>query len=64
MKMELIGGSETSTFKTQAPGKYPKENILLVGVTDVLEQLVAFTFRIKKIVFYVAHNFDFSELLN
>jgi hypothetical protein len=29
-----------------------------------LEQLVAFTFRIKKIVFYVAHNFDFSELLN
>ena len=28
MKMELIEGSETSNFKTQTPGKYPKENIL------------------------------------
>jgi len=28
MKMELIEGSETSAFKTQTPGKYPKENIL------------------------------------
>ena len=28
MKMELIEGSETSVFKTQTPGNYPKENIL------------------------------------
>jgi hypothetical protein len=28
MKMEPIEGSETSVFKTQTPGKYPKENIL------------------------------------
>jgi hypothetical protein len=28
MKMEPIEGSETSDFKTQKPGKYPKENIL------------------------------------
>jgi hypothetical protein len=28
MKMEPIEGSETSGFKTQTPGKYPKENIL------------------------------------
>jgi len=28
MKMEAIEGSETSAFKTQKPGKYPKENIL------------------------------------
>ena len=28
MKMEPIEGSETSDFKTQTPGKYPKENIL------------------------------------
>ena len=28
MMMEPIEGSETSAFKTQAPGKYPKENIL------------------------------------
>jgi len=28
MKMEPIEGSETSAFKTQTPGKYPKENIL------------------------------------
>jgi len=28
MKMEPIVGSETSAFKTQTPGKYPKENIL------------------------------------
>jgi len=28
MKMEPIKGSETSAFKTQTPGKYPKENIL------------------------------------
>jgi hypothetical protein len=27
-KMEPIGGSETSDFKPQTPGKYPKENIL------------------------------------
>jgi hypothetical protein len=27
MKMEPIEGSETSAFKTQTPGKYPKENI-------------------------------------
>ena len=27
--MEPIEGSETSAFKTQTPGKYPKENILL-----------------------------------
>ena len=26
--MELIEGSETSAFKPQTPGKYPKENIL------------------------------------
>ena len=26
--MEPIEGSETSAFKTQTPGKYPKENIL------------------------------------
>jgi len=26
--MEQIEGSETSDFKTQTPGKYPKENIL------------------------------------
>ena len=28
MKMEPIEGSEMSAFKTQTPGKYPKENIL------------------------------------
>ena len=27
--MEPIEGSETSAFKPQTPGKYPKENILL-----------------------------------
>jgi len=26
--MEPIEGSETSAFKPQTPGKYPKENIL------------------------------------
>ena len=28
MKKEPIEGSETSAFKPQTPGKYPKENIL------------------------------------
>jgi len=28
MKMVPIEGSETSTFRTQTPGIYPKENIL------------------------------------
>ena len=28
MKMGPIEGSETSAFKPQTPGKYPKENIL------------------------------------
>ena len=28
--MELIEGSETSAFKPQTPGKYPKENILRI----------------------------------
>ena len=28
MKMEPIESSETSAFRTQTPGKYPKENIL------------------------------------
>jgi len=27
-KMEPIEGSETSAFKPQTPGKYPKENLL------------------------------------
>ena len=27
-KMELIEGSETLAFKSQTPGKYPKENII------------------------------------
>jgi len=27
MKMEPIEGSETSAFRTQTPGNYPKENI-------------------------------------
>jgi hypothetical protein len=30
-KMEPIEGSETSAFKPQTPGKYPKENILHKG---------------------------------
>ena len=30
MKMEPIEGSETSVFKPQTPGKYPKENIIRV----------------------------------
>jgi len=28
LKMEPIEGSETSAFRTQTPGKYPKENVL------------------------------------
>ena len=28
MQMEPIEGSETSAFKTQTPGNYPKENTL------------------------------------
>ena len=28
MKMEPIEGSETSAFRSQTPGNYPKENIL------------------------------------
>jgi len=28
LKMEPIEGSETSAFRTQTPGNYPKENIL------------------------------------
>jgi hypothetical protein len=31
--MEPIEGSETSTFKPQMPGKYPKENIILSRTT-------------------------------
>jgi len=34
-KMEPIEGSETSAFKPQTPGKYPKENIL-----QILESLI------------------------
>jgi len=30
-KMEPIEGSETSEFKPQTLGKYPKENILLIN---------------------------------
>jgi len=30
MKMELIEGSEMSAIRTQTPGNYPKENILLI----------------------------------
>ena len=30
--MEPIEGSETSAFKPQTPGKYPKENILITTV--------------------------------
>jgi hypothetical protein len=30
--MEPIEGSETSAFKPQTPGKYPKENTLLLSV--------------------------------
>jgi len=30
MKMGLIKGSETSAIRTQTPGNYPKENILIL----------------------------------
>ena len=33
MKMEPIEGSETSAFRTQTPGNYPKENILQVNIS-------------------------------
>jgi hypothetical protein len=36
MKMELIEGSETAAFRTQTPGNYPKENILLTTYTHKL----------------------------
>jgi len=28
LKMEPMEGSETSAFRTQTPGNYPKENII------------------------------------
>ena len=34
--MEPIEGSETSAFKPQTPGKYPKENILLICLVYIL----------------------------
>jgi len=33
MKLEQIEGSETSDFRTQTPGNYPKENILQINTT-------------------------------
>jgi len=36
MKMELIEVSETSAIRTQTPGYYPKENILLLSVSRTL----------------------------
>ena len=42
--MEPIEGSETSAFKTQTPGKYPKENTLhffLIKLISRFEVLAA-----------------------
>jgi len=34
MKMEPIEGFETSAFRTQRPGNYPKENILQLHIME------------------------------
>ena len=34
--MEPIEGSETSAFKPQTPGKYPKENILYIYIYIII----------------------------
>ena len=50
--MEPIEGSETSAFKPQTPGKYPKENIL--QVTNVIKLV-----RLEKtVVVQVPENFS------
>ena len=41
-KMEPIEGSETSAFKPQTPGKYPKENILQINTYHQYIILVVF----------------------
>ena len=38
-KMEPIEGSETSAFKPQTPGKYPKENILHIYILKTVLSL-------------------------
>ena len=46
MKMEPIEGSETSAFKTQIPGQYPKENILHDYICCIQEQMVMSCFGV------------------
>ena len=47
MKMELIGGSETSAIRTQTPRNYPKENILHIEYGERLKS--------RKYTIFVAH---------
>ena len=49
-KMEPIAGSETSTFKPQTPGKYPKENILLRSVF-ILSNTKLYDLTISEFIF-------------
>jgi len=42
MKLEPIDSSETLGFKTQAPGKYPKENILHLPSCLLISQAATF----------------------
>jgi len=46
--MELIEGSETSAFKPQMPGKYPKENILH-DIMFVNISLISLSFHATKL---------------
>jgi hypothetical protein len=46
--MEPIEGSETSAFKTQTPGNYPKENILHKEQGESLKSRnITYTFKFK-----------------
>jgi hypothetical protein len=38
LKMEPTQSSETSTFNTQTPGKYPEDNLSAVLITSIIKR--------------------------
>ena len=57
MKMEPIEGSESSAFRTQTPGNYPKENILQEG--SRLQNAVTSKVEVKQSLYRAGQVFRF-----
>ena len=62
MKMESINRSETSAFRTQPPGNYPKENTLHKEHGESLKSRNTYP-SIKQFSIQLMHNIQFADTI-